>query len=102
MDASNKYMSAKSKKLTPARSNREKIDRPFDRAILRRAKEISSQYGFVVRPETEVGYFARGLELPNVMADGLTIERCIAQIRQALLVTTAYLLEIGQVPPPPA
>src|SRR5438105_207128 len=95
-------MSAKLKKSLSARSSRERIDKPFDRAILRRAKEISSQYGFVIRPEPEVGYFARGMELPNVMADGRTIEQCIAQIRQALLATTAYLLETGQAPPPPA
>jgi predicted RNase H-like HicB family nuclease len=95
-------MSAKSKKSSAAKGIDQKIDRPFDRAILKRAREISSQYGFIVRPEPEVGYLARGLELPNVMGDGRTIDRCIRQIRHALLVTTAYLLESGQVPPPPA
>src|SRR5688572_26351650 len=78
------------------------IDRPFDKDIMKRTREISSQYGFILRPEPSVGYIARGLELPNVFADGRTVERCAAAIREALLTVTAYMLESGQVPPPPA
>ncbi len=47
-------------------------------------------------------YFGRGLELPTVMSDGKTAEECVKNTREALVVTVAYLLETGKIPPTPA
>lgn len=78
------------------------IDRPFEPELLRRAGRIASRYGFLVQPHRDVGYLARGLEMPNVFADGRTVEECIREIREALTVATATLLEMGETPPSPA
>ena len=56
-------MSAQSRK--PAKA----IDRPFDPAVLAKAKRIAQDYQVVL--SFEEGYwYGRGLELPNIMADG--------------------------------
>ena len=57
-------------------------------------------YGFLVQPHPQVGYLARGLELPDVFADGTTVDACIRAIREALTVATATLLEMNETPPP--
>lgn len=78
------------------------LSRPFDPALLQRAKQIAAKYGFLVQPHPDVGYLARGLEMPNVFADGRTAEICVREIREALTAAVATLLEIGQTPPSPA
>lgn len=78
------------------------LDRPFNPELRRRALGIASKYGFLIQPHSDVGYLARGLEMPNVFADGQTVEECVREIREALTVATATLLELGQTPPSPA
>jgi predicted RNase H-like HicB family nuclease len=78
------------------------LDRPFEPELLRRARGIASNYGFLIQPHPDVGYLARGLEMPNVFADARTVEACVREIREALTVATATLLEMGETPPSPA
>ena len=87
-------MSAKSKK--PAKA----IDRPFEPAILARARKIAEQYQIILACE-EGHWYGRGLELPNVHGDGETVSRCVKNTREALAGWVAYLLEEGQRPPAP-
>ena len=95
--------SIKSAKRTkkPKRSNR-KLDRPFDRAILRRAGEIVEGYRLLLEPNEAVGFIGRAIELPNVLADGATPDECVRSTREALTTTVATMLEAGQRPPTPA
>ena len=88
---------------TSVRSSRRSkaIDRPFEAAILRRAKEISEAYQLVLQLE-DGAYFGHCLELPLVMGDGRTADECVQNIREALKVTVAYMLEEGRRPPTPA
>jgi predicted RNase H-like HicB family nuclease len=52
---------------------------------------------------TEDGhYYGRGVELPMTFGDGPTPDACMKQMREALAVSVAYLLEQGDAPPPPA
>jgi predicted RNase H-like HicB family nuclease len=95
-------MSKKSIRSAGKRTQGAALDRPFDRELLRRARQIASRYGFLVQPHPEVGYLARGLEMPNVFADGRTVEECVRGIREALIVATATLLEMDETPPSPA
>ena len=95
-------MSNKSKKSAAKRAGGGAIDRPFNANMWSRAEEIASQYGFLIQPHEDVGYFARGLEMPNVFADGRTPEACVRSIREALAVAAATMLEMGETPPPPA
>ncbi len=44
-------------------------------------------------------WYGRGLELPHVMADGSTPEKCVAAVRSAMAAAVAYLLEQGKQPP---
>jgi predicted RNase H-like HicB family nuclease len=79
----------------------EALDRPFDRGLLRRAKNIAAAYRMIVRFE-DGDYYAEGLELPGVMADGKTPDECIRNAREAMTAVVAHLLELGQTPPAPA
>lgn len=74
------------------------IDRPFDKAILARAEEIAADYQIVLKHEDDYWY-GHGLELPTVYGDGKTPQAAIADTREALVATVAYLLEEGQTPP---
>lgn len=95
-------MRKKSTKFAGKRNQALAVDRPFDAQLLRRAATIAEKYAFLVQPHAGVGYLARGLEMPNVFADGPTVEDCVRSIREALTVATATLLEMDETPPPPS
>jgi predicted RNase H-like HicB family nuclease len=76
-------------------------NRPFDPAILRRARAIAEHYQVVLWFE-DGEWFGKGVELPTTMNDGKTAERCIANVRDAFVTTVAVMLEDGKIPPPPA
>ncbi len=100
-----KKRSAKSSRKTTTRksSSRSKaIDRPFDAAILRKAKRVAASYRLVIEPEPDVGYFGRTAEMPYAMGDGETIEACIRETMDATIAAIATMLEQGQRPPTPA
>jgi predicted RNase H-like HicB family nuclease len=87
-------MSAKLKKSSKP------LNRPFSNEILRRARAIAQGYQIII--EFEDGeYYGRGVELPNVMADGKTPDECVSATRDALATGVAFLLENGEQPPPP-
>src|SRR5437879_4998420 len=93
-------MSARSKSSTK-RASHKVITRPFGPEILDRARQIASRYQIVLWT-AEGEYYGRGVELPLSMGDGKTPDECVANTREALVVTVAYLLEKGGVPPSPA
>jgi predicted RNase H-like HicB family nuclease len=95
-------MSKKSKESVAKNRAALPLDRPFDKTVWSRAQRVAAGYGFLIQPHPEVGYFARGFEMPNVFADGSTPQACVAAIREALEVATATMLEMGETPPPPA
>ena len=69
---------AKSNRSTFAKSrNRSaKIDRPFDAAVLHRARQIAEQYRVIIRHE-DGEYYGQSLELPGAMNDGKTPAECL-------------------------
>jgi predicted RNase H-like HicB family nuclease len=91
-------MSVKQKN-APAR--RKSVDRPFDPALLKKARQIVDRYQVVIRHE-DGEYYGRGLELPGAMDDGKTPDECVANTREAMVVVVGYMLEQGQSPPLPA
>ena len=84
-----------------SRKSSRKVERPFDRQLLKRAAQVADQYQIIIHFE-DGEYFGRGLELPNVMSEGRTPDACVAATRDALTIAVAYLLESGQAPPSPA
>src|SRR5277367_4559327 len=86
-------MSVKSKKSSKA------IDRPFPAEVLRKARAIADSYQIILHQE-DGEYYGRAVELPNVMNDGPTPDKCVAATRDILTTAIAYMLETGQVPPP--
>jgi predicted RNase H-like HicB family nuclease len=88
-------MSAKSKNAAKA------VDRPFEPAILAKARKIAEQYQVIVAFE-DGHWYGRGLELPGINGDGKTVSRCVRDTREALAAAAAYLIEEGQTPPAPA
>ena len=75
--------------------------RPFDPAVLEKARKIAAEYEIVLWFE-DGEWYGRGLELPHTCGDGRTPAACIASVRQGLVVTVATMLEDGERPPAPA
>jgi predicted RNase H-like HicB family nuclease len=78
------------------------LDRAFDPAIERRARQIAERYRLVLEPDADVGFVGRGLELPTVFADGPSADQCVLATREALTAAVATMLEMGLRPPEPA
>ena len=84
------------------KSQADALDRPFDPAILMQASELALQYRLILEPDDEAGYIGHALELPNVMADGKTPDKCVKAVREAVVAAVATLLELDRRPPTPA
>ena len=85
-----------------ARRSKKPIDRPFDPKIIKRAKDIAATYRIVIHTDEDLGYFGTSVEMPTVMADGATVEACVAELKEALIGAVATMLEMGDKPPLPA
>jgi predicted RNase H-like HicB family nuclease len=100
-------MSVRSKKPSHGRVKATTLElkKPFDLVILRKAAALAERYTVIVgldddaQPPTYVG---RTLELPLVMADGVTRAACMEQVIEATRFAIAAMLEAGDVPPQPA
>lgn len=91
-------MSVKSKKSSKAPKP---IDRPFNPAVLRRARQIADSYQIIIHEE-DGDFYGRAVELPDAMNDGKTPDQCVHNTRDILTTAIAYLLESGKAPPTPA
>ena len=78
-----------------------KLNREFDSKVLAKAKKIVEKYE-VVMSFDDGQWYGKGLEMPLVFGDGKTPDECIKNAKEALTVTVAHLLEIGEVVPAPA
>jgi len=92
-------MSGKSKIYRDAKGR--DIARPFDPAILSEARRVAARYQIVLEQEDD-WWYGHGLELPTTYGDGATPEAAVADTREGLVVTVAYLLEQDERPPAPA
>jgi len=95
MAKSNRSTSAKS------RSSSAKVDRPFDSAVLARARQIAEQYRIIVRREGDE-YFGQAMEMPGAMNHGKTTAECVDNTIDIVTTTIAVMLERGEIPPLPA
>ena len=84
-----------------SKSSSKRVDRPFDSALLRRAREIADGYQIILHREDGL-YYGRGLELPGAMNHGKTPDDCVRATREVLATAVACMLEAGQTPPAPA
>jgi predicted RNase H-like HicB family nuclease len=84
-----------------SKSSSASIDRPFDPALLKRARAIANGYQIILHFEDGL-YYGRGLELPTTMNHGKTPDACVKATRDILTTAVAYMLESGQAPPAPA
>jgi predicted RNase H-like HicB family nuclease len=91
-------MSVKSKN-----SRKKKLDpqRPFDPEILKRAAEIAGRYTVMLRPPEDGEFWGEVVELPHTLGDGPTVEACTKSAREGAAAIIAYMLECGEIPPPP-
>ena len=85
-----------------AKSDGLTIDRPFDPAILVRAREIARKYRIILELDDQHGYVGTSLEMPGVFSDGKNADACVESVREALTAAVAYLIEKGETPPAPA
>jgi predicted RNase H-like HicB family nuclease len=78
------------------------LERPFDAATLRRARDLTADYRIILEAESDLGFVGHVLEMPGVMADGRTPTECVREVREAATAAAAVMLEAGQSPPKPA
>lgn len=78
-----------------------KLNRPFERKVWKIAEKIAAKYGIFLTQE-DGQWYGRGVELPDVFADGKTPNECTRNTVEALTAAIAYLLEKGEVVPAPA
>jgi predicted RNase H-like HicB family nuclease len=74
-------------------------DRPFEAAIVRKARAIAAAYSIVIEPHEQRGYKGQVLEMPNLLAFGKTPESCFAETQYVATGAVALMLESGQSPP---
>jgi len=84
-----------------SRNRSAKVDRPFDPAVLERARKIAEQYRIIIRHE-DGAYFGQALELPGAMNDGKNPAECLENTIEIVTTTIATMLELGEIPPLPA
>jgi predicted RNase H-like HicB family nuclease len=80
-------------------SKRTKLERPFDPAVLARARKIVGRYRLVLEHNEDLGYIGSAIEMPAVFADGRTPDDCVRATREALAVAAATMIEQGRRPP---
>jgi hypothetical protein len=90
-------MSLKSKKSSPRKARESR----FPAGILAKARRVAEGYQIVLSEE-DGHWYGRGFEMPTVFGDGPTPTACYRSTREALIGATAFLLEQGNRPPPPA
>ncbi len=96
-------MSTRSRESSERKTKTKKsLDRPFDRAVLRKAAKIASAYRLILEKDEQAGYVGSAVEMPTVFADGLTPDSCVEATRQALSFAIATMFENGLTPPAPA
>lgn len=69
------------------------IDKPFDKDILKKASKIAENYIIKIEPNKDLGFVGHGMKFPTVFGDGKTKEECIKNVREAITITIAYMLE---------
>jgi predicted RNase H-like HicB family nuclease len=77
------------------------LSKPFAKAVADQARVLAGRYQIILMFE-DGRWFGHGLELPHVMADGRTPDKCVSATRNALMAAVATMLEAGQSPPAPA
>jgi len=84
------------------RAKADALTKPFDKETLVKARKIAKTYSIVLNPNLKLGFIGKSIELPMVFADSKTEEKCCKNIREALTVAVATMIECGQTPPSPA
>lgn len=82
-------------------SKSKKLDRPFDKKNLTKAKKIANQYEVIMSFE-DGQWYGKGVEIPTAFGDGKTPNECIKNTKEAFIAAIAYLLETAQPVPLPA
>jgi predicted RNase H-like HicB family nuclease len=75
------------------------LGRPVDPTILGAARKIAGQYRLVLESDPDLGFIGSTAEMPLVMADGRTVQRCATRVVEATTAAIATLLERGERPP---
>lgn len=72
------------------------IDKPFTKELLAKASKLAQGYHIKIESHDRLGYVGCGTEFFTVFADGETVEKCEENIREALTVAIAAMLEMGR------
>jgi predicted RNase H-like HicB family nuclease len=73
----------------------EAIDREFSKEHIQAAKELTRDYCIVVEKNDDLGYVGHCTEMPHVMNDGKTYDKCRDSVIEAIQVVICYMLEAG-------
>jgi len=95
-------MSAKPKPSVKAKGSKKAVDRPFDAAVLKRARALAEQYRLVIERNDDGGFVGHALEFPTAMGDGANLAECGKSVVESLTAAVATMLEAGERPPMPS
>ena len=75
-------------------------DRPFEPAVVERARDLAGRYRIDVREDPR-GYVGTVAAMPTVFGCGPSRDAAMEQTRELLKWAIAYLIETGRTPPGP-
>jgi predicted RNase H-like HicB family nuclease len=75
--------------------SKEAIDRKFSKEHIQAAKELSRDFCLVIEKNDDLGFVGHCTEMPHVMNDGKTHEKCRDNVIEAIQVVLCYMLEAG-------
>lgn len=100
MSSGSKKSSKASTKKAPRKPR--DLEREIDPKLFARGRKLAEQYTIVLQPHPRLGFFATSIEIPTVFVDGRTEGECLINMREALAVAVAVMLDAGETPPTPA
>ena len=81
------------------RKTAEELEKPFQKSLYAKAKNIAAEYSIVLQPHAELGFMGSSVEIPTVFTHGKTEQECARLTREALALAVAVMLEEGEAPP---
>lgn len=95
-------MSRDSRNGSKRKSKPQGIGKSFERSVLLQAKKIVADYCIILERNKKLGFIGSSVELPTVLADAKTPDKCYRTTQEALMVAVAAMIGCGQRPPQPA
>ena len=85
-------------KLKNISKSKTKLDRPFKKTVWQQAQNAVEDYQIVIQRGGDLGYIGTSIEMPTVLAEGKTPDKCLKATQEALIITASTMIECGKMP----